>query len=133
MLLVNGSISLIRKQWDAVMSLLGILHRLSGVPPGALMGSGATFGMTEPTIFHAHRLERTMGSVKTPECCLQSDPRPHPILCSQRLSELSPELAVSLPDFCAWRIIFVESAFKVDAPQAVHSVCAEPGQLGELI
>ena len=43
--LFHGSITTFRKQWDAVMSCLGIPHRQDqrGATPGTLRGSGATF------------------------------------------------------------------------------------------
>ena len=44
-LLFRGSLHTYRRQWDAVMSRLGVPHRLSdhGATPGVLRGSGATY------------------------------------------------------------------------------------------
>ena len=71
--LYSGSISLFRKQWDAVMSLLGIPHRQSqrGATPGTLRGSGATFlyGRTEDIPWIAWR--GRWARVKTLEFYLQ--------------------------------------------------------------
>ena len=66
--LYNGSTSLFRKQWDAVMSLLGIPHRQSqrGTTPGTLRGSGAIFFVWPNRGYSMDRLERTMGSPEDP-------------------------------------------------------------------
>ena len=71
--LYNGSISLFRKQWDAVMAHLGIPHRQAqrGATPGSLRGSGATFlyGRTEDVPWIAWR--GRWARVKTLEFYLQ--------------------------------------------------------------
>lgn len=71
--LYSGSISLFRKQWDAVMAHLGIPHRQCqrGATPGTLRGSGATFlyGRTEDVPWIAWR--GRWARVKTLEYYLQ--------------------------------------------------------------
>eukprot|EP00438_Fugacium_kawagutii_P018293 Skav223004 [mRNA] locus=scaffold1827:595299:597942:- [translate_table: standard] len=98
-----GSLSLLRKQWDAVLTYLGIPHRqaLRGATPGSLRGSGATFlyGRTEDIPWVAWR--GRWARVKTLEYYLQE------VSAQLLLHELPPKSKELIETFgnAAWSIL----------------------------